>query len=84
MKSDLDLEYKILTKTYLKPTYIPTYVTVVTTQFLQKTFFTQKKISTKTHIVTKHKNSKCNKTQKLQALQVSKYDKTQNVTKLKM
>ena len=26
----LPLEYQMLTKTYLKPTYLPTYVTVVT------------------------------------------------------
>ena len=46
----LNLDYKIVTKTYLEPSFLPTYVTVVTLM----TGVTTKKIVTKTHFATKN------------------------------
>ena len=60
----------MVTKTYIKPTYLSTYVTVVTVVTVVKVV----------KVVISPKKSKCDKTQKLKILQNSK---TKNVTKHK-
>ena len=57
----LPLEYQIVTKTYLKPNYLPTYATLVTVV----TFVTVVTVVTVNVNVTKLNNSKCDKTQQL-------------------
>ena len=80
----------MVTKTYIKPTYISTYATVVTA--VQQTFFTEKshKINfssqqkfsptkskcDKSPILKTYQNSICDKTQKWQMWQNSECDKT--------
>ena len=76
--------YKIVTKTYLKLTYLPTYVTLVTVvtvvTVVAKQLFSPNKISQKKIFIKKQK------TQNMTKLKNSSCDETQNVTtqKLKM
>ena len=51
----LPLEYQMVTKTYLKSTYLPTYATAVTVVT----------VVTVVRIVTKLKSSNCDKTKKV-------------------